>query len=163
MDVIIGIDPSLTCTGIAAIDARGAVLECGRIKSARQHEGRKLDEIERSISIAKQCDDFVREFPLVAIRAVVIETAARQVRGPRRARQGQAYYGQAVGVILAWMVCQQWPVDWVSVETWTRGKPKADRAAWVQQVCGVDLSADAGHDVSDAIGVALWWQTEHPK
>jgi len=78
---------------------------------------------------------------------------------------GLTTYGFAVGAV--WQACRNATV-WANVHTvdestWTRRVPKKKRqlliAAQFPQY-GAVVDIDKGGDVSDAIGIGLWWLTE---
>jgi hypothetical protein len=88
----------------------------------------------------------------------------------RGARARLAIYGMAVGELCraakwAHLADDTIPVPprvyCVDERTWTRGVPKAKRQRRIMaefpQYAALIAARDCGGDVSDAIGIALWW------
>lgn len=156
---LLAVDPSLTVTGVAVLDpsTRG-VVAAYRVRS----DCPRLCEVARARSIAAQVVSLAVDH---AAEIVVIESPARQMRGPKQAYQAQAFYGMACGSIIEHchmeLAC---PVLTFRADRWTRGVSKDDRGAWVaQNVPNYDPKKDPGKDAADAIELGLWFLRERER
>lgn len=163
--VIVGIDPSLTCTGYAALVGRD-IVGAGRIRPAGQRGGCALGPDDRAWDIAQQAGQACRDLAAQAGEAVCVVVEIPAGQSPARGRRGQAIYGYAVGVLVGYLRARSSDlglarVDTVPADVWTRGLPKRARAETVQAAHPeIDWAADRGHDVADAVGLVEWWQVE---
>ena len=157
--MIVGIDPGLRCTGIAAMDAN-RLLSWHRITT--------LHSADLGMRVAWIMDEMSRVLHEIRsehgrLGEVVIETPARQ--SPDQRRRGQALYGVAVGVCVAHVRWLRYDLGsdiiLTPADDWTRRRSKPDRAAIVEAaVDGYRRRDDPGLDVADAIGLCLWWESE---
>lgn len=161
---IFGVDPSLTCTGVALMED-GELLEWWRIRPKG-----KGDAVERAMEIADRLVMLVYEHgPKHGTgneRHVVIETPAFRQHGKISGRaQGLASYGLAVGIVcgvLATIFAQPslTKICYVGADVWTRGcGSKDDRKARAELAFpSYNRKKDSGGDVADAISIAEWWR-----
>lgn len=153
---VVGIDPSSTRTGYAILKDPLAVHDAGYF---RPH--RKEDDVPTRIrTMAGEVGDLVHELSNPV--HVVVEIPSGLVGARHRGGgSGLTVYGMAVGAI--WYACElaaPGDVTAVTETRWTRGETKSVRRQWIaaQFPEYAEMAArDTGGDVSDAIGLALWW------
>lgn len=100
-------------------------------------------------------------------KIILIEWTKGKV-GRRRHRgdgAGLAVYGCGVGAIatecMHWAIYNGCQVVPILENQWTRGVPKADRAAAIaSEYPQYDPTTDPGGDIADAIGIVDWWLKE---
>lgn len=155
----IGIDPSSTCIGVAVVDGSRVVemvpLRASRIKSTVGRIYALTNELELLLFV------FGDRYPeaLAAIEVTSGKVAARH----RGSGAGLGVYGMGVGAALWAAQAVLGPERVVPVEenVWTKGVPKlnrqiAIRAQFPDYERQYGKRGDAGGDVSDAIGLAVW-------
>lgn len=152
--LIVGVDPSSTCTGVAVLRG-GKIVEMAqlRAKSAQSSVGRIA---VMTMKLVK----FLREYRSAWL---AIEVTSGKVAGRLGNRvAGLGVYGMAVGAALwaAQDVLGPEAIVPVTENVWTRGVPKGRRQVGVgvmfpEYARGVGRH-DAGGDVADAIGLTLW-------
>ena len=152
---ILSIDPSSTKTGYAVFDdaKRGEkLIEAGNVHG--KADARPLDRVEAMI---QELYIILTEHE---VNTILIEIPDGKVHGRLQGVNmgGLAIYGMAVGAVW-WAMRGRWAgVKPISVNEWTNGVPKAERAATTQlRHPEQDLTKDSGHDAADAIGMADWW------
>ena len=152
--MILAIDPSSSCTGYAVLTTTGDVIVHGRVK-AKNGEGNHR-RVSRMIDVLVKlaADHKVTE---AVIEEPTVQNRLKKATGERRAPFTSIPYVVAYGRILQAMsdVAEVYPV---TARDWTRGKPKAARAAYVKDVVPTYTGkGDSGMDEADAIGLGLWW------
>lgn len=153
--VIVGIDPSSTTTGYARMTLAGELVDAGRFIAPR-----KDTPLRRILYMRQAVAELVRGVPAVVIEITTGKVAARH----RGGGAGLAVYGMAVGAILveAEHVCDN--VLAVTENVWTEGVRKMQRRreiAVMFPAYSAIVKRDPGGDVSDAIGLCLWWLRQH--
>jgi hypothetical protein len=157
--IVMGIDPSSTCTGYAVMSDDGLLIDVGRLRP-------RLDAApppERILAMIAELPGLIREHqPAI----VVVEMPSGKVAGriAWRHPSGLAVYGFAAGAIwhaivgLVGGLC----VVMVNELVWTRSVPKAIR---IQRIAAeypayaeiIGDGEDSGGDAGDAIGLAQWY------
>lgn len=146
--ILLGLDPSSTRTGYALVTLKGGaltVLEAGYLKPAMSTEkpmrriGAMVDDLMRLIEEHK---------PDIAI----VEVCSGHVGVGQRRNAGArlGVYGMAVGAMY----------QAVRSVPGLQGVPKRQRQqdiAMMFPAYAEQIDADGGADVSDAIGISLWW------
>jgi len=157
--ILLGLDPSSTRTGYALVTLKGGaltVLEAGYLKPAMSTEkpmrriGAMVDDLMRLIEEHK---------PDIAI----VEVCSGHVGVGQRRNAGArlGVYGMAVGAM--YQAVRSVPglqAEWVNEDVWPQGVPKRQRQqdiAMMFPAYAEQIDADGGADVSDAIGISLWW------
>jgi hypothetical protein len=161
--LVVGFDPSSTICGYAAVGMRRELVAAGWLKPP----DRAADSFERDMGM---CDDLVTVLEELGPTTILVEWPKGKVHEGRHHGRGAglAVYGTGVGAIARQAVL--WAAGRGDCEVirvldveWTRGVPKGDRQRAV--ACEVPeyarhLAGDTGGDMSDAIGLCLWWLTE---
>lgn len=155
---LLAVDPSSTRTGYAVMPSYSKILEAGCLMPKSRDAA-----IDR---VRSQCDDLAGLVADYKVTGAVIEiTSGRPGTGSRRgARATLGVYGMAVGA----MVCELWHllgrarVTEVDEQTWTHCLPKEQRRRSIAMqfphyAKEVFAGKDRGGDVSDAIGLGLWY------
>ena len=164
--VLLSLDPSTTCTGIALWRGKKLVDVCKvRATSA------KIAPVERAMKLALSCKDVCTEMieridknPAKIRLSIVVEVPGGQSRPHSR---GLVTLGFGVGATCMMLsnfglVHPQFEFDMVPVSTWSRlrGKrcmSKVDRAELIRaKFDEVDWTQDKGHDIADAVGLGAW-------
>lgn len=164
---ILALDPSSTTTGWALLDRSERLLQGGVIKPHKQ-------QCEAQYRIGQMCVDLRQLLSELGPETILIEWPSGHV-GRKRHHGGGAglsVYGAACGAL--WQVCEAWvrslPSDRQSVtevelvleSDWTRSVPKPDRVAGIAgRFKEYEPGQDSGGDLADAIGLAVWFLTEH--
>lgn len=165
---VLSIDPSSTVIGWANMVSATRLVEAGLIRPDSSRD----DSYKR---IGMMCRD-LREL-LDQVRPAVILVEWTRGKVGRRRHQGLgaglAVYGCGVGA--AARECEHWAADPrnsrlvtgrlnkthvvpILENTWTRGVPKRDRQLAIASMFDdYHITADPGADISDAIGMAVWW------
>ena len=149
----IGIDPSSTVTGFAAMEG-SELLRMELWKPPNKWSARK-----RVRDMADSLEDALCG---LAPQQIIIEMPGGKVWDASTGA-GHAIYGWAVGYIfrIAEEQIGRRKVVAVAPGVWTRGKTKKQNQSEVaMQFPSYDIEADPGGDVSDAIGLCFWWQAE---
>jgi len=174
-DLVLGLDPSSTVVGYAfkrpdQIGSAG-LIEAGLIKPDTKR-GIKLESFWRICSLRHYLRAILDEKRPTTI---LIEWTKGKVGRRRHHGQGAglAVYGCGVGAIatecIHWCESARFITDYkedyyiipVLENDWTRGVPKADRAAAIaSEYQQYDPPADPGGDIADAIGLIDWWLKE---
>jgi len=170
--IIVGLDPSSSVIGYAAMDRRRTLIDVGLVTPGKSSDG-SWDRIMQMC----RCD-LVRLLDSLHPTVILVEWTKGKVNERRHSGLGAglAVYGCGVGA--AAMAAVAWSADHVCAECfewrgcevlpilendWTRGQRKKDRqlaiASAYPQYAG-HLADDAGGDMSDAIGLCDWWITE---
>lgn len=158
-ELIVGIDPSSTATGIARVMG-GRVVDLELVRPPA-----KMPAVQRSAVMAERVSSvLLRRIP----RFVIIEVPGPRVAGRRR-RVGEArgfgltVYGMAVGMILWAAGTTAGPTKVLAVreDVWTEGKPKGARLELLRVQCAdyrayIADGGDKGGDVGDALALATW-------
>jgi hypothetical protein len=162
-ELVLGLDPSSTICGYAAMGSRREVVSVGWLKPGCRDD----NSFERDMAM---CDDLVTLLEELRPTTILIEWPKGKVHEGRHHGRGAglAVYGTGVGAIARQAVvwarsgggCDVVPIlDTV----WTRGIPKVERQRAI--ACEVPeyaphMGEDPGGDMSDAIGLCLWWLAE---
>lgn len=154
-----GIDPSSTCIGVAVLDGS----RVGWMMPIRA--SRSKSTVARIYALTKA---FTGELQLLrqkypeALAAIEI-TSGKVAARHRGSGAGLGVYGMGVGAALWAAQTVLGPERVVPIEEngWTRGVPKlkrqaAIRAQFPEYERKYGKRGDAGGDVSDAIGLAMW-------
>ena len=159
---LLAIDPSSTRTGYAVMGGPTELVDAGYLTPARAKDGVEL-RIEAMVADLREV---LQEYQP---DHVVIEVpSGRKGRGYAAGGGARlATYGRAVGHFerVVWDVVGVDHVSSVTEREWTKRRTPAQRAAFVRQCFPAQTTAlevsDKGHDVSDAIGIGLWWLERH--
>lgn len=154
----LSLDPSSTRTGYAAWDV-DRMIEAGTLRPDRTRD----DVFVRIGAMVRELRGLVDGGDCGKVEVVVMEVPSGRVgRGARAGATGHlAIYGIAVGAFWSTCVAMGLEVVKTTERDWTRGVPARRRQALVSaSVRGYDAKADAGADVSDAIGIGDWWIRE---
>jgi hypothetical protein len=162
--IIVGLDPSSTIIGYAAMRRSRTLIDVGVITPAKGSDG----SWERIMQMCR-CD-LLRLLDSLMPAVILVEWTKGKVNERRHGGLGAglAVYGCGVGA--AAMAAVIWAADHGDCEVlpilendWTRGQRKRDRqlaiASAYPQYAG-HLAEDVGGDMSDAIGLCDWWITE---
>ncbi len=159
---ILSLDPSSTVVGYANIGFDGRLLEGGLITPDVPSAG----SYERTVSLCEQLPSLL---DTLGPGTILTEWTVGKV-GQRRHSGGGAglpVYGCGVGSIATecrhWAKSQPAAVEVIAINEndWTRGVKKKDRQyAVAQEYAAYRIADDPKGDVSDAIGMALWWLKE---
>lgn len=154
---LLGLDPSSTRTGYSGFSQSGELVDCGLIKP----EKASADAIGRISSMVVELMELLVEW---MPEVVIVEVPSGKVGSGERRGAGSrlCVYGLAVGAM--WQTCVNAPgvpiVDVVDERTWTKSVAKPER----QKRIAVEfpryrevMDKDGGMDVSDAIGIGLYW------
>ena len=169
---LLSLDPSSTATGYAVMTDRQTVVDCGLLTPFN----RGAHAIDRAACI---CDTLEKLFADVRPNHTIIEVPSAHLswQARKHGAEGVTLYAFAAGAqheMIRRCVkshnarCQPklkaqttlWRVD---EREWTKGVPKAKRAAATRlefsHIRGLDaaLADDKGGDVADAIGIAVYW------
>lgn len=169
--MIIGIDPSSTATGVAALTLAGAIVEMSVIRAPGKSIEVRLPVMARMVA------DWVEDQVRIAPHWMAgVEVPDRWIAPRRRDDQREnvrggyalAAYGRAVGWIEATLVqaAYRWDSELklarvrpVPAGVWCRRQSKATRAKQLAQrfpeVAGI-LRAEKGFNAGDALGVAAF-------
>ena len=152
------VDPSSTLTGWALGDERGRLLDGGLLSPKAAATA--------PLRIDQMCDDLVELLDQLIPDVVVIEWTSGHV-GKRHGGRGAGLptYGTAVGALgcdaRRW--CQRTERHFIRVDEndWTDGVKKKNRQAVISAMFPqYDPSMDGGGDVSDAIGLMVWYSRQ---
>lgn len=153
--IILALDPSTTCTGYAVLGDNESLIEAGRLNPAKKKMAYQYRVESMVRGLQKVLDEHNPEI-------CIIEAPEGKVHRRKFASHGlgQSIYGFACGAF--WWKCVDYfgigLVRCVGVNKWTRGIPKKDRALKVSmRFPQYKLEDDKGMDMSDAIGLGLWW------
>ncbi len=156
---LLAVDPSSTCTGYAVMESAAMIIDGGIIRP--DHAGEPVHW--RASEMALHLDSMVREY---ACDQVLIELpdgkVHRRIAGAGHGA-GLSLYGLAAGIIYATLAQAVRSRDGMRLHVvtpaqWTGRVPKARRAAALRlRFPELDLSADRGLDMADAIGLGLWF------
>jgi len=165
---ILSVDPSSTRTGWALLSQgerllQGGILTPDKVRSDPQFR------------IAAMCRDLRQLLDEIEPETILIEITSGKVAGHKRNAMkgaGLGVYGMAVGAI--WQAAEAWlrsrppeqknetEIVLIKENDWTRGIPKSDRIAGVaSRFPEYSSEQDPGGDLADAIGLAIWYLTEH--
>lgn len=160
---IVGLDPSSSVIGYAAMDRMRTLIDVGLITPVNGSDG-SWDRIMQMHL------DLLRLLDSLRPAVILVEWTKGKVNERRHGGLGAglAVYGCGVGA--AALAAVTWASDHGPCEVlpilendWTRGQPKRDRqlaiASDYPQYAG-HLAEDAGGDMSDAIGLCDWWLKE---
>ena len=166
--LILGLDPSSTCTGYAVVRAvvrdegqETVLLDAGYLKPAEPRAApmRRIESMVDELAVIIK--DHRPDMAIVEVCSGHAGVGQRHHAGARL-----AVYGMAVGAM--WEACRvllgDKQVEWMPEDVWTAGVPKAERQAVIAALYPAyaeQMAADAGGDVSDAIGLILWWIRAH--
>ena len=160
---ILGLDPSSTVTGYAVMGDDYTLFDAGRFVPG------KNDPVE--VRTDAMCDDLAELLEDVVPDVIVLEWTSGKTAGrlQNRRMSGLQFYGIGLGEvrreIIHWLRSR--PTDrhrlvLVPENEWTKGKGKDERAAIIARLYRqYDFTADVGHDMADAIGVARYWLERH--
>ena len=165
-ELILSLDPSSKRSGWAALTLDGQLLEAGVLTPDKAR-------VASERRIGAMCRDLEELLDQIRPTIIVIEWPSGHV-GANRHKGGGAglsVYGAAVGGL--WREAEAWkraqPADdqariliqLVTETQWTAGIPKGRRqAAMACEYPTYDPELDPGGDVSDALGLGLWWCRE---
>lgn len=160
--ILLGLDPSTTCTGYAVFDAGDdagvTLLECGLMRP----EKRLAPYYDRVASMGSDLRETLTEY---GVDAVAMESPGGKTHG--RIQGGKAanldVWGFAIGAM--WAICRdhsaEMPVALYPPNEHTRGVSKSRRAsANAVKYPLYDADQDPGYDASDAICVGEWHLTQ---
>lgn len=169
---LLSLDPSSSATGYAVMTDPQTVIDCGLLTPFN----RGAHAIDRAASI---CDQLEQLFADVRPNHTVIEVPSAHLSWQARkfGGEGVTHYAFAAGAqheMIRRCVkshnirCHknrksQWTFWRVDERAWTKGVPKAKRAAVTRlefahiQRLDAALAGDKGGDVVDAIGIAVYW------
>ena len=161
--MLIALDPSSTCLGLAASVA-GEFISAGRIKPRASDPAQtRIDAIiER---LLERLAKFRSDYPAERI-IVVIEISSGKVNQARHGGGGVglATYGDAVGSIRTAVRLKGYSTAEIPENLWTGGHSKDKRKRVAKTHCpSYDATKDAGGDIADAICLALWYARKHPE
>lgn len=166
---VVGLDPSATCCGAAALDARGGILGLRAIKPP----SKAADVQARIWEIVKGARAFLDEHQP---RRVVVETPGNMgIPGQARGVGNLLLYAQAVGAVVC--MARHWAEGWAKVG-WPAEVHTADVGAWTAHLppgrkqkdkraaelllidpayaAWVAGHGDKGMDVADAVQLGRW-------
>lgn len=148
---ILAIDPSSSCSGWA-IGTTADVIDHGRWYG----RGIPIDDrdyVTRPTSMVAECRSVIAAHrPAIAI----IEEPAPSKLSPRVQYQYAEAFGRLYQVTMDELDGE---VRRVPAAKWTRNRPKAARAACIEQtVASYTTQGDSGLDEADAIGLLQWFQ-----
>jgi Holliday junction resolvasome RuvABC endonuclease subunit len=154
--ILLALDPSSTKIGYA-VGMSYKSAEAGLIKPSAG-----LDALERTREMARDVTDLVAEH---RASMAIIETP-RPAAGKKVNQRGQSNYGMAVGYIIR--VCdallEPHAVMTIRADQWTHQISKKHRQlCMASDVPGYSTKGDSGGDVSDALGLMQWFETERLK
>lgn len=151
MRTVIGIDPSVTCTGVVVvtIDAgKITIVGAENIRPARSC----TTTTERIDSVMRDLDGLVADhLPEVAVVEMPSKHAGARHTG---GGAGLASYGRMVGRVEEYLLWKRINVVRPSVDELWRGQTKATRQAGLR-VAYPELQR-ASHDILDAFSLILW-------
>jgi len=151
---LLALDPSTTKTGYALMADRDTIIDAGLFTPKRVAD-KSLVRVDAMVADLRQ---FLKDSKPTA---AVIEMPSGKMTGYNSGRgAGQAVYGVAAGrmyqVLIDWL-----GPDCVTAYTpteWTRGKQQKARQRIIKNQFAVyDVAKDKGCNVSDAIGIGLYW------
>lgn len=159
---ILGLDPSSTCIGWGAVTMSGQLAEAGKITPRHACD----QSWDRIVSMHA---DLVTLFRQTRPGAIVVEwTRGKVGQRHKGLGAGLAVYGCGVGA--AGLAAHLWGLEHpgctvaaVLENTWTGGVPKDKRQLAIATEFpdyAPHLADDAGGDIADGIGIALWWLQE---
>ena len=153
--MILSLDPSTTALGWA-IGEHGEVVAAGVFKPpAKDHWINRVTGMIPALYIQMN----MMQKPLHFER-VIIESPDGKIhaRAKGSGGQGASKYGFAVGYFFGYFACEDIPTEAISVNEWTRGKPKERRAREIEIICPhLDFGKDPGLDAHDAAALLQWW------
>ncbi len=158
---IFAIDPSIRVTGVVVMEGDDRPQ---RLYTDRWLPPRKKDLVTRLSYLADRWLELREEWDTDPMCPVVIEVPGGHQYAYAEGGGGKlAIYGCAVGYLLRELYLDlDRHIVTVTSDEWIRGKPKKQRQAEIAMLYpdSYDPEADPGGDVSDAIGLCLWWQAE---
>jgi Holliday junction resolvasome RuvABC endonuclease subunit len=152
--MILSLDPSTTALGWA-IGEHGEVVAAGVIKPPAKDDWIKRLHV-MSATLTNKLNTGGKPFP----ERVIIESPDGKIHARNRASggQGASKYGFAVGMFYGAFAAHDVPVEAISVNEWTRGKPKERRAREIEIILTrIDFGKDPGLDAHDAAAMLQWW------
>jgi len=164
---LLGVDPSSTRTGCVIMSSPTEIEDATICRPCDA----KASPFERAMSMATDVRAIIWN---KQITHVVIETPALHAHGhvlPRARGHGLAIYGMAVGVILYaigaaidWQNMTALPADeWVAPRTSKARRQALIAAEFPAYRTIMDAGKDPGRDISDAIGLCVWWRGQRQK
>lgn len=151
MRTVIGIDPSITCTGVVVVrieEGQVRPIAAENIRPARSC----TTTTERIDSVMRDLDGLVADhLPEVAVVEMTSNHVFTRHKG---AGAGLAGYGRMVGRVEEYMLRECCKVVRPGVDELWRGRTKASRHAGLR-VAYPELRK-ASHDILDAFSLILW-------
>lgn len=161
-NLILGLDPSSTVIGWAAVRRDRSLVQAGRITPPSDSAGSWS-------RVTAMADDLLNLLVELRPAVVLIEWTKGKVNIRRNAGLGAGLAVYGCGVGSAGITCRWYAtaceceVHAILENDWTRGVPKAARRLSVASrypSYAAAMADDPGGDISDAIGLADWWLTE---
>lgn len=151
-------DAASRVTGYAVMADRRTLIEAGRLRG-KPAKGPPCDRIwsivQGAIALAVQ-----HQPDLILVEV----TSGKVQRRHKGGGAGLGVHGMACGALFAGLraaLTAAATVKAVTENEWTRGVPKAHRAAAVASLFpSYRMADDPGLDIADAIGLGHWWYTE---
>jgi len=165
-DLIFSLDPGSLRTGFSCLTMGGQLREAGLLLPDKRAAASKF-------RIGAMCQDLRELLDKWEPTVVVLEWTSGKVNVGRHkgAGAGLAVHGAATGAL--WRECEAWRrslpaamqsrtmIELVCENDWTGGVPKRCRqAAVTQEFAQYAPEDDPGMDISDALGLGLWWLRE---
>ena len=159
---LLAIDPSSTCTGWALLSEKGELLEYGVWRPSRKDDP--------YVRIEKMCGSMALLLDKTPVEHVVLEVTSGHVSSRHAGTgAGLATYGVAVGAFWAWLRLMEIGLQFYSHRVyeneWTGGLPKKNYKGKYpinrhdQIVAEFKLPGETSDDITDAIGLGMWWLT----
>lgn len=159
---LLSIDPSSTCTGYAVLSEKHELVDYGVWKPTGT-KARK-DPFWRIEVMCQHLDGLLAK---CQFDHVVVEVSSGHVSSRHRGGgSGLATYGTAVGALWSWATIARKPLANVHVvyeNEWTGGLPKRNYNGKYpinrhdQIVAEFKLPRETPDDITDAIGLGMWW------
>ncbi len=152
---LLAIDPSSTCTGYAMLSEKGELLQYGVWRPSRKDDP--------YVRIEKMCGSLSLLLDETSVQHIVLEVTSGHVSSRHAGTgAGLATYGVAVGAFWAWLRLMEIGLNFHShriyENEWTGGVPKPKRHKLILAEFPEHAKAIGGrHDITDAIGLGLWW------
>lgn len=151
MITVIGIDPSVTCTGVVVVTIDAGKITIVGAENIRPARSCKTTT-ERIDSVRRDLDEIIAQYmPAAAVVEMPSKHAGARHTG---GGAGLASYGRMVGRVEEYLLWKRINVVRPSVDELWRGKTKAARHACLR-VAYPELRK-ASHDILDAFSLILW-------
>lgn len=183
--IIMGVDPSLTCTGVAVVQGDEAIVLDKLKPDLKDEADNPIEAWDRAEQLAELILETWKEHvqPRVnrprtmggedtyCVLEMPIATTEHKGNRHRERATGLADYGLCVGVVWNWLsyrlldVGSEGKLIPVRANVWTGKRSKASnqnamRALYPVYNDVVRNNRDPGGDVGDALGLVEWWKGE---